>query len=98
MSYTSYFIEVLHLLVEPIVFDFYAVCDIVLAERPKGFRMSHAILFRITIVIPLSEIERCVLCNAATPFQRNDPIEMRTDYVEGCGQLCHPCAVRVNTT
>jgi hypothetical protein len=22
---------------------------------------------------------------------------MRTDYVEGCGQLCHSCAVKMNT-
>ncbi len=60
--------------------------------------MSHhrAIVFRISMVIPLSEIERCVLCKAPTPFRRDDPIEMRTDYVEGCGQLCHPCAITVN--
>lgn len=58
--------------------------------------MSHPTVFRITMLIPLSEIERCVLCKHATPFRRDDPVEMRTDYVEGCGQLCHPCAVRVN--
>jgi hypothetical protein len=37
-----------------------------------------------------------VLCNAPTPFRRDDPIEMRTDYVEGCGQLCHPCAAMIH--
>ena len=63
----------------------------------KGLPMSHPTVFRITMLIPLSEIERCVLCKHATPFRRDDPVEMRTDYVEGCGQLCHPCAVRVNT-
>lgn len=58
--------------------------------------MSHPIVFRITMTIPLSEIEWCVLCKHATPFRRDDPVEARTDYVEGCGQLCHSCAVRMN--
>lgn len=40
----------------------------------------------------MSEIDYCVACGAPTPFRKNDPIEMRTGYVEGCGQLCGSCA------
>ena len=38
------------------------------------------------------EWERCVVCGAETPFQRSTLVELRTDYVEGTGQLCCRCA------
>ena len=40
-------------------------------------------------------IEPCVLCKGVTIFLKTDSVETRTDYVEGCGQLCHDCAVKV---
>ncbi len=60
--------------------------------------MSHYLrtIFLILMPTPLSEIEWCVRCKNATPFRRDDPIETRTDYIEGCGQLCHSCAEKVN--
>jgi len=60
--------------------------------------MSHhpAIIFRINMTIPLSEIERCVRCSAPTPFRRDDPIEIREHYIEGCGQVCSSCSVKMN--
>ena len=38
------------------------------------------------------EWECCVVCGAETPFRRSTPVELRTDYVEGNGQLCCRCA------
>ena len=38
------------------------------------------------------ELDRCVVCGAETPFQRSTPVERRTDYIEGIGQLCCRCA------
>ncbi len=35
--------------------------------------------------------ERCVLCGAITPYDRETPIDERLHYVEGCGQLCKNC-------
>ena len=50
---------------------------------------------RITATISSSEIERCVLCKDPTPYRRDDPIEKRMNYIEGCGQLCRRCAIDV---
>lgn len=41
------------------------------------------------------EFERCVLCGAETPFRRSTPVGLRTDYVEGAGQLCRRCAASI---
>lgn len=35
--------------------------------------------------------ERCVLCGAITPYDRETPIDERLHYVEGCGQFCKNC-------
>ena len=35
--------------------------------------------------------ERCVLCGTATAVPVTVPVEQRTCYVEGCGQLCAAC-------
>lgn len=33
----------------------------------------------------------CVLCGKETPYDRKTHIDLRTYYVEGCGQLCREC-------
>lgn len=38
------------------------------------------------------EFERCVVCGAETPFRRSTPVELRTEYIQGTGQLCRRCA------
>lgn len=38
------------------------------------------------------EYEVCVLCGAMTNVSRSMPIELRSDYLLGAGQLCHKCA------
>ena len=38
------------------------------------------------------EFERCVVCGAQTPFRRSTPVELRTGYIQGAGQLCRRCA------
>jgi len=55
------------------------------------------LLVKIVVIVlfPHHEIDRCVLCKAPTNFEKNDPIEMRTGYVEGCGQLCSSCEKEV---
>ncbi len=35
--------------------------------------------------------ERCVLCGAITPYDRETPIGERLYYVEGCGQFYKNC-------
>lgn len=35
--------------------------------------------------------EKCVVCGAATEYNRNVPIEKRWFYVEYIGQLCPKC-------
>ena len=41
------------------------------------------------------ELEYCVVCGAETPFQKATPVALRTDYVEGIGQLCCRCAAEL---
>ncbi len=35
--------------------------------------------------------ERCVLCGCETEVSESLPIEFRSEYVEGVGQLCPNC-------
>ena len=35
--------------------------------------------------------EPCVLCGAKTGYKRSDPIQQRSHYIEGAGQLCPFC-------
>lgn len=35
--------------------------------------------------------EPCVLCGGKTGYKRSDPIQQRSYYVEGAGQLCESC-------
>ena len=35
--------------------------------------------------------ERCVVCGAMTDVPQFLPIENRSCYVEGCGQICRQC-------
>ena len=36
--------------------------------------------------------EKCVMCGKNTDVKKNMPIESRSFYIEGCGQLCEDCA------
>lgn len=40
------------------------------------------------------DYEICVLCRAITNVPKSMPVEMRSDYIPGAGQLCHECAVQ----
>lgn len=35
--------------------------------------------------------ETCVLCGKVTDVDKSTPIELRDNYVEAAGQLCHDC-------
>ena len=39
----------------------------------------------------------CVLCKANTGVRTDCPIEQRTYYVEGCGQLCEECWLKTDS-
>ena len=41
--------------------------------------------------------EKCVICNAETVHDRDEHIDLRIGYVEGCGQLCLDCYGNVET-
>ena len=36
--------------------------------------------------------DKCILCRQPTEYDSETPIENRTNYIEGCGQLCSDCA------
>jgi len=36
-------------------------------------------------------IEKCILCEADTPYNKDTHIDVRNYYVEGAGQLCKSC-------
>lgn len=40
------------------------------------------------------EYEMCVLCGAITDVPKSEPLELRSDYLPGAGQLCHECAIQ----
>ena len=37
------------------------------------------------------EKDYCYLCQRETPFNKDDPINKRYNYIEGAGQLCQEC-------
>jgi hypothetical protein len=37
------------------------------------------------------KMDKCVLCEAETPYTEHTHIDYRNFYVEGCGQLCGEC-------
>lgn len=45
-------------------------------------------------ILQNEEYEVCVLCGAITNIPKSKPLDMRTDYLPGAGQLCHECAVQ----
>lgn len=49
------------------------------------------------VKIPQSEDlnERCVSCFADTGIPKDMPVEKRTHYVMGCGQLCPDCYAKI---
>ena len=41
------------------------------------------------------EVEKCVLCGNDTKYKESTPIELRSGYVDGVGQLCAGCNARI---
>lgn len=37
------------------------------------------------------EKDKCVLCGAETQYTKDTPIDLRSCYIEGAGQLCPEC-------
>ncbi len=44
------------------------------------------------------KLDKCVLCNADTPYTEHTHIDYRNFYVEGAGQLCGECYDKVSGT
>ena len=42
-----------------------------------------------------SSKERCVLCNEETHYKKNESVQKRDGYVEGCGQFCNKCDLKL---
>ena len=42
--------------------------------------------------------EKCIVCGVETDVPKNLHIDLRTCYVEGCGQLCPKCYRRIYGT
>jgi len=43
----------------------------------------------------IKEKDKCVSCGAVTIYNKSDHIDIRMDYVEGAGQLCRKCFIRI---
>ena len=43
-----------------------------------------------------NNFEKCILCGKTTDARKDEPIELRDNYIEGAGQLCPGCMVKVN--
>lgn len=41
-----------------------------------------------------TDYEVCVICGAITNVPKSRPMELRSDYLPGAGQLCHECAIK----
>lgn len=39
--------------------------------------------------------ERCIICHQETGISEDTPIELRDNYIEGVGQLCPECALKI---
>ena len=46
-------------------------------------------------LIKSNESETCVLCGKELIISKYTPIEQRRCYIEGCGQLCTNCFVKL---
>jgi hypothetical protein len=41
------------------------------------------------------DIEYCIICDKDTTYLKSDAINIRNCYVEGAGQLCESCFIKV---
>lgn len=39
--------------------------------------------------------EKCIFCGSITPYNKNDDISIRKNYIEGAGQLCDKCFIDI---
>lgn len=39
--------------------------------------------------------EKCVCCGSITSYNKNDNISIRENYIEGAGQLCDECFIKI---
>lgn len=43
----------------------------------------------------IGNYDKCVSCNAITPYKKSTPVHERENYVEGAGQLCNSCNTKI---
>lgn len=43
----------------------------------------------------IEHYDKCVSCNATTPYRKDTPIDQREGYKEGAGQLCNSCDTKI---
>jgi len=39
----------------------------------------------------ISKLENCVSCGERTKVRKDEPVNLRSNYLEGAGQFCGPC-------
>lgn len=61
-------------------------------ELPKGVNPDSVML------VGFVYHDRCVLCGEDSSVRTDCPVEQRTYYVEGCGQLCKDCWHKADST
>jgi hypothetical protein len=39
--------------------------------------------------------EQCVMCDSKTEYTKNTHIDQRKHYIEGAGQICEECYIKI---
>lgn len=39
--------------------------------------------------------DKCIICNILTEYKKTDSVYVRNNYVEGCGQICNYCFLKL---
>ena len=61
----------------------------------NSYNESESNVYANTELLKDSSKEHCVLCNEVTDYKKNDSVQKRTGYVEGCGQFCNKCDLKL---
>lgn len=67
----------------------------------EGFQLDNNKIFHLCFehknweLIKSEDKEVCVSCGEDTPYMIDTPIELRNYYIEGGGQLCEQCYIKI---
>lgn len=68
---------------------------LMLALTKDGFSVEEFSRIFCALLGSADNLDRCVLCGDKTGYTKNDPVRVRSHYIEGTGQLCGDCHKKV---